>query len=562
MIVRNAQANPIQAVFSSGSRWDRPEISRPSLMNSQPHYEATPGYGRPYESMSGGYKNPNPPSLVSTINSSKDNSNMDVGYSYGYSMKPTDNYGQVSKGYGNESGVYSYNLNSNCRNTGLHFDSQSAQNNKENLHMYREREGSLYEVELGKGQNPYGDSRLSTSRGRRSQQYPTSNPTINTFPLDGLSSNKANSNFESMMGLSRIYTQDSDSETGNRLEHKRHSVHDHISHKDQMSGLQSQTHDSNSPKLYRPSVNLYNSYQASNFENGNARARAHAAESEHPGLPTKSHKEDTSLANKIKFPERFRQPVANHHSDSSHNTNLRYPEEISDQQSPMHPSIPTKNTRYNSKIELEPAEKIVKPEQISKLDNYQHGYQASKLPAPNALKNEHTVSQNNVEVSEAPNKDEELFECFEGCGRFFTRAALKHHEKACKKVFQSKRKAFNIKAKRLELKNQEIPKSMGNPGNLKNADRQKKAQVPKWKLESAQLRVNLKQARGGEVNSNDPEIKVLEAAKSQRGVNCPNCHRNFSEKAAERHLPFCAEKAKEKGHGQGAPAKGKSKKSN
>lgn len=561
MIVRNAQANPIQAVFSGGHQWSRPEMGRQSLINSQLHYEPTPGYGRPYEPISSGYKNSNPPSLVSTMNSNKDNSHIDGGYGYGYAMKSTDNYGQTSKGYGNESGVYSYNLNSNRRNSGLQYDGHSSHENKENLHMYRERESSLYEVELGRGQNPYGENRLSTSRARRSQQYPTSNSTINTFPIDGISSNKTNSNFENLMGLSRVHTQESDNETGQRFEMKRKSVHDYAPQNNQYNAPQSQTYESNPPRAYRPSVNLYNSYQVPNSEHNNAMARNKVMESENPQVTLNSHKEDTSLASKIKFPERFRQPVINNQPISSHESTIQYREEVTYQQTSTQNSVQSKNTRINFKTDPEPVEKVTKQEQTSKPQNsHPSGDKVSKLTIQTNIKNEQTTSQSNVEVPEAPTKEEELFECFEGCGRFFTRAALKHHEKACKKVFQSKRKAFNIKAKRLELKNQEIPKTLGNTTNHKTTDKQKKVQVPKWKLESAQLRVNLKQARGGEVNNQDPEIKVLETAKNQQGIICPNCHRNFNEKAAERHLPFCAEKAKEKGYGHGLPTKGKSKK--
>jgi hypothetical protein len=42
----------------------------------------------------------------------------------------------------------------------------------------------------------------------------------------------------------------------------------------------------------------------------------------------------------------------------------------------------------------------------------------------------------------------DLFYCSEGCKRYFTKAALAHHTKICKKVFQSKRKLFDSKAQR------------------------------------------------------------------------------------------------------------------
>jgi len=42
----------------------------------------------------------------------------------------------------------------------------------------------------------------------------------------------------------------------------------------------------------------------------------------------------------------------------------------------------------------------------------------------------------------------ELIECREGCGRRFKPKALEKHEKVCRKVFQSKRKAFNTAEQR------------------------------------------------------------------------------------------------------------------
>ena len=40
-------------------------------------------------------------------------------------------------------------------------------------------------------------------------------------------------------------------------------------------------------------------------------------------------------------------------------------------------------------------------------------------------------------------EETELVECGEGCGRMFSTNVIEKHEKICKKVFQSKRKAFD-----------------------------------------------------------------------------------------------------------------------
>ena len=52
-------------------------------------------------------------------------------------------------------------------------------------------------------------------------------------------------------------------------------------------------------------------------------------------------------------------------------------------------------------------------------------------------------------LSEYPEDDGgELLECSKGCGRHFNSNVIAKHEKICEKVFQQKRKVFNMAAQR------------------------------------------------------------------------------------------------------------------
>ena len=92
----------------------------------------------------------------------------------------------------------------------------------------------------------------------------------------------------------------------------------------------------------------------------------------------------------------------------------------------------------------------------------------------------------------------ELFECVEGCGRSFVKEALKHHEKACKRIFQSKRKVFNSQVKRLALENGKEFENRGYNGKVsvnKVGIKSSKSKQSNWENKSHQLRKDLKNAK-------------------------------------------------------------------
>ena len=144
--------------------------------------------------------------------------------------------------------------------------------------------------------------------------------------------------------------------------------------------------------------------------------------------------------------------------------------------------------------------------------------------------------------------DESLIECGEGCGRSFKPKVLEKHENVCRKVFQSKRKAFDVASIRQKEYIEQEPNlkaKIGKKGASSKTDAKKKddAKVAKWKLESAQLRTRLRVARNEDV-TDSKEAKLLQTFEKQDTVTCPNCKRNFNTEAGNRHVPFCAERAK------------------
>ena len=144
--------------------------------------------------------------------------------------------------------------------------------------------------------------------------------------------------------------------------------------------------------------------------------------------------------------------------------------------------------------------------------------------------------------------DVDLIPCPEGCGRKFKEEALEKHIKACKTVFQTKRKKFDSAAARktdeqmqLEMKPRKNQPASKLPPKKPQATQQQ-GQQPKWKSQSEALRAGMRAARGETLNQE--EQMALKAQTQNDMIECPNCQRTFNEKAAERHLPFCASKSK------------------
>ena len=150
-----------------------------------------------------------------------------------------------------------------------------------------------------------------------------------------------------------------------------------------------------------------------------------------------------------------------------------------------------------------------------------------------------------------PGMNERLIECNVGCGRSFTATALKKHAKICAKVFLNKRKKFDTTKVRIEgIRDENAMPGYKPKAPPKSAPQPKveAKKLPKWKLESLQLRTQLRGARNfdnpSQVSQKDREMEGLLAMQQDTRKRCPHCGRGFEEKVLERHQPFCQSKAK------------------
>ncbi|CDW81789.1 UNKNOWN [Stylonychia lemnae] len=145
------------------------------------------------------------------------------------------------------------------------------------------------------------------------------------------------------------------------------------------------------------------------------------------------------------------------------------------------------------------------------------------------------------------------------CNRKFNEKAYEKHVKICQDVFVKKRKAFDMKEKRIVCDDQvELVKKSEKQEKLQNQKKQNPkakaqdqpisgtgAKMPKWKMMSLQFRQAI-----GSSNPSDEYSSAINSAAAQTYEDpsikqCPGCQRKFNETAAARHIPICTNKAKE-----------------
>ena len=133
------------------------------------------------------------------------------------------------------------------------------------------------------------------------------------------------------------------------------------------------------------------------------------------------------------------------------------------------------------------------------------------------------------------------------CGRKFSERALEVHSRICKKVFQQKRKAFDIKSQIVPDEAREVIAKKGSSKRGAKAEAEMpKPPATKWEQKSNQLREAMKAARQYKediANNVDPSLRAPPpppSAPDPSLIPCPNCGRSFGEQAAERHIPKCA----------------------
>jgi hypothetical protein len=164
---------------------------------------------------------------------------------------------------------------------------------------------------------------------------------------------------------------------------------------------------------------------------------------------------------------------------------------------------------------------------------------------------------------EEPSGDIDMSECPD-CGRSFATDRLEKHMKICKKVFGTKRKAFDVTAMRVEgtdaaqfVKKQKRSEAnaakagagggtgagAGNGAKQGNGEIKKMA---KWKVQRAQF-LNMIRAAKGPANGEGGGYTAEELAEMEvmdDRVECPHCSRKFNPSSADKHIAICANLSK------------------
>jgi len=165
-------------------------------------------------------------------------------------------------------------------------------------------------------------------------------------------------------------------------------------------------------------------------------------------------------------------------------------------------------------------------------------------------------------MSEQPDENEPTSPC-PHCGRSFRADVLVKHQKVCQKVFQKKRKPFNMQKQRMVDGEQMSLMKMGqkeaarNP-KLNNKNNQKG--IPKWKLQSMEFRQICRGGFGGPVKIGGGGKKTGGGIGKSGGGNmpaytpsvindgfipCKFCNRRYNDEAYHKHLAGCERRYKE-----------------
>lgn len=166
-------------------------------------------------------------------------------------------------------------------------------------------------------------------------------------------------------------------------------------------------------------------------------------------------------------------------------------------------------------------------------------------------------ARGNFDIPSEPEEEIVLVKCSEGCGKSFRPDVAKKHAKICKKVFQQKRKVFNMAEQRQpdELKEFEAESKYRKKQTTKQPakPKAKEGAIPKWKMQSAMLRNGIRAGKGDD-QSHTEEAIIAKKFEETQMTRCQFCNRTFNDEAAKRHIPFCEKKTKD-AKLKGGPAK-------
>ena len=237
-------------------------------------------------------------------------------------------------------------------------------------------------------------------------------------------------------------------------------------------------------------------------------------------------------------------PATSRYSNNNNSNNSSYDDE--DNNTPIYANN-NNNQRRN----------IPQPSSRTPTVNYNNNNNNNFDDAP--LHQKHSPIQEYNDASNDNDDDTELEPC-DMCGRKFRPKALEVHSRVCAKVFQNKRKAFDVKswtvpdearamAENKQYTNQ--PKAKSKKGvsfsanhNIENEPSVGPAKT-KWEEKSSQLREAMKAARQYKqavASGIDPASIPMPVSSTPDPslIPCPNCGRSFNEQAAERHIPKCS----------------------
>ena len=134
-------------------------------------------------------------------------------------------------------------------------------------------------------------------------------------------------------------------------------------------------------------------------------------------------------------------------------------------------------------------------EKYNNYSNQNYDYDYNSIKKTNVISNEDSDARpldkgDNCDKEKEnvnPQQGEPTYPCPD-CGRRFVQAVYNRHIKICKKVFQSKRKAFDTKKQRFRDEEQARLAKSGEYREKIELKKKKKKNEPKWKKQSEELR--------------------------------------------------------------------------
>lgn len=161
----------------------------------------------------------------------------------------------------------------------------------------------------------------------------------------------------------------------------------------------------------------------------------------------------------------------------------------------------------NFSTQKQPLEKSKKKKQETLAKKIQSTMNREKNVENEIVGQKHIAKNMELELQAEDAEFEKLYEC-QQCGRSFKRDALEKHQKVCKKVFQLKRKEFEVEEKRIVSKEQKLLKAKGKRKMELDKNLSKK-NGRNWKKQSEGLRSMIKKKGKGKAKKKDIEVEIV-----------------------------------------------------